>query len=106
MITERKRIGVDFEAFGLSRARIKRGIVEGHESFNDTTKEYEGDFCQLWPIGDEEILNGKMRLLQQRIDDNAIEGDSIEIISDDSQEFTDLVLAIKTAKEAHKLAQA
>lgn len=98
--------GLQWEAYGLCHIQIRRantgtGIMQGHTEWDALEGDYSGDHVSILPIKDEDKLSAKMESLQLKVDTNGIDGDSVEIVSDDDV-IDGLRVSMKAARKAAK----
>lgn len=82
--------GMKWVNFGFNANQITRLCAQGDDG--------SGNFLSLIPINDLDKLNSKWDYLQNKVDTNGIEDDSIEIVDEDSDEYIEAKALIEAAR--------
>lgn len=70
---------IAFHNYGLAYGDGDLECVQDWDKFNKETGEYEGDYCQLFAIKDEKLLNSRISEIKNNIKATT-ENDSVEIV--------------------------
>ena len=103
IIPRKKGGGLEWAKYGFNVKKVSRLAIQGNDSFNSTTKEFDGNDFSLIPIEDESKFNAALPTMQKEVDTNGLDNDAIFVYEESSAEFTafkDAILAARTSAKA------